>query len=47
MNRINLFWALCTEISTRREIAPMPKDWHMRVIDGIMTGDPDKAEAIM
>jgi DNA-binding GntR family transcriptional regulator len=47
LNRINLFWVLCKAISTRREKSPTPKDWHMRVVDGIKTGDPDKAEAIM
>jgi DNA-binding GntR family transcriptional regulator len=47
LKRINLFWVLCKAISTRREKSPMPKDWHKRVVDGIMTGDPDKAEAIM
>jgi DNA-binding GntR family transcriptional regulator len=47
MKRINLFWVLCKAVSTRREKSHMPKDWHMRLVDAIMTGDPDKAEAAM
>jgi DNA-binding GntR family transcriptional regulator len=47
LKRINLFWVLCKAISTRREKASMPKDWHMRLVDAVMTGDSDKAEAVM
>lgn len=47
LRRINLFSILCKAVSSRREKSPIPQDWHTRLIDVIMTGDADKAEALM
>jgi len=49
MRRINLFSLLCNAVITRREnsTVPFPKYWHMRLIDTIMNGDPDKSEELM
>ena len=47
LRRINLFWILYKAVSTRREKSTIPKYWHMRLLDEILSGDPDRAERMM
>lgn len=47
LHRVNLFWMLCSAVSTRRRKSPLPEDWHMRLVDVIAFGDADKAESMM
>lgn len=47
LRRINLLWILCTAVTTRRESRPIAPKWHTQLIETILAGDPDKAEAMM
>lgn len=47
LRRINLFWILYKAVSTRREKSSVPKNWHMRLLDEILSGDQDRAEKMM
>ena len=47
LRRINLFWLLCKAVSTRREKSPVPPNWHLSLVEAIMTGDEDAAEKMM
>jgi DNA-binding GntR family transcriptional regulator len=47
LHKINLFWVLCKAVLARRDRSPVPEDWHMRLVDAIVSGNKDKAENMM
>lgn len=48
LRRANLFRMLQNAVSRRRTgRRPLPPDWHTRIVDAIMSGDPAKSEMVM
>ena len=47
LRKINLFGVLCTAIDTSAPKEQYPRYWHRKLLDEIIKGDPDAAEAMM
>jgi DNA-binding GntR family transcriptional regulator len=47
LKRCNLAWMLFAADKKKSRLRELPEHWHGQLLDGIMTRDPDKAEALM
>lgn len=47
LERIGLFYQLCRAVKTRREVSPVPGNFHCQLIESIYDTGPDMAEKIM
>lgn len=47
LDRTNLYGLLVRAVSARRAESDLPPDWHMKIIDSIVKGDPAYAEQTM
>lgn len=47
LEKINLFWILCTALHARARTVVYPRYWHRKLIDDIVSGDAERAESSM
>ena len=47
LRRANFFWLLCGAVRSRRKRSTLERDWHSRLIDTILAGDPENADRAM
>ncbi len=47
LDRVNLFWILCKAMGVRAREVEYPRYWHRKLMDDILSGDPDRAERSM
>lgn len=47
LRRTNFFWLLCGAVRSRRKRPTLVRDWHSRLIETILAGDPETADRAM
>jgi DNA-binding GntR family transcriptional regulator len=47
LEKINLFWILCSALNARAKSAKYPRYWHRKLIEDIISGDENRAENSM
>ncbi len=47
LKRLNFFWILCKGVTSSREKKHHAPDWHMQLLNELLSGDPDRAEKMM
>lgn len=47
LRRTNFFWLLCKGVLSRRKRSPLQRDWHTKLVDAILSGDPEAADRSM
>jgi DNA-binding GntR family transcriptional regulator len=47
LRRTNFFWLLCRAAQSRRSRPALQRDWHTRLLETILSGDPEEADRAM
>ncbi|MFA6505017.1 MAG: GntR family transcriptional regulator [Treponemataceae bacterium] len=47
LRRTNFFWLLCRGALSRRRRSPLQREWHIRLVECILSGDPETADKAM
>ncbi len=47
LRRLNFFWLLCRAAQTRRRTSTLQRRWHALLLDTILAGNPEAADAAM
>lgn len=47
LRRANFFWLLCRAVQSRQKHFALPPDWHRRLVETILAGDPEAADKAM